>query len=397
MNNTYTLTVTQLNEYVNMLLSRDPLLRDIEVEGELSGFKRYRSGHCYFSLKDPESLIRGVIFRQEAMRLDFVPEDGMRVIVRGRVAIYAKDGQYQLYAQSIRPIGHGELYRRFMELKERLYAEGLFEEAHKKPIPYLPKCVGVATSESGAAYRDIVSVINRRFPNMPIRLVHSKVQGVDAPGEIIRAIARLDADSSVDVIIVGRGGGSIEDLWAYNDEGVARAIYACNTPVISAVGHEIDFTIADFVSDLRAPTPSAAAELAVPELDMVKQHIEASKRTMLSIVQHRIGRELHKIDEAANNVAFAKVEFYLDNENIQIDKLFRTLTDKLTHTIEKRSMSLDIKHAELMALSPSISLKRGFLLMHTNDNRPIYKSAELVSEKTAVVSFSDGEVPVSVI
>ncbi|MBR5947942.1 MAG: exodeoxyribonuclease VII large subunit, partial [Clostridia bacterium] len=246
-------SVSNLNEYVCRLLENDIRLRSLKVSGELTGFKRHSSGHLYFSLKDENALIRCVMFRSNALKLSFEPKDGMQVVLSGSVSLYVKDGQYQFYATGMRPSGEGELYKQFLELRDKLSAEGLFDR--KRPIPFLPRCVGVATSETGAAFHDIRSVISRRFPTMRILLAPVQVQGMGAAQTIIDGISLLNEVDEVDVIIVGRGGGSYEDLSCFNDEALAMAVFMSKKPVISAVGHEIDFTICDFVSDLRAPTP----------------------------------------------------------------------------------------------------------------------------------------------
>lgn len=392
----FILSVSQINEYVSTVLAQDPLLRSLSVEGELSGFRRYRSGHCYFSLKDADALIHGVLFHSDAVRLNFEPKDGMRVIVSGRIALYVRDGQYQLYANSMRPVGEGELYKRYLELKARLESEGLFDTAHKKPIPRMPSRVGVITSESGAAYRDILSVIGRRFPDMPIILQHSAVQGSEAPREIVRAIRALDAKGIADVIIVGRGGGSIEDLWAYNDEGVARAIYECNTPVISAVGHETDYTIADFVADLRAPTPSAAAELAVPVFSEIKSELDSSVWWLSHNVLSRIDRENQNISALTESGAFYKTGYRLDLEQMNVQQALNSVSDNFESSLYKLETELDACRVQLSALDPSASLKRGFILMRTPDGTPIDTRAALIESGSAVASFTDGEAKVLV-
>ena len=291
------LTVTKLNEYVSGILSNEPRLRSVRVSGEISGFKRHSSGHLYFNLKDPGAVVACVMFRSDAAKLGFEPEDGMRVTVRGSVNIYVKDGKYQLYASGMTAAGEGELYLAFLQLKEKLQAEGLF--ANERPLPAMPRCIGVATSDTGAALRDILNIIHRRFPSMNVLFAPCKVQGEGAAREIAAAVNLLQRFEKCDVIIVGRGGGSYEDLFCFNDELVARAIFASSVPVVSAVGHETDFTIADFAADLRAPTPSAAAELCCPLLEDVRyelasclssarealeDRLEANKRSILGLM-----------------------------------------------------------------------------------------------------------------
>ena len=274
------MSVSELNEYARRLLASDPLLRNLEVSGEISGYKHHYSGHRYFTLKDSGARVQCVMFRQDGMSLDFEPCDGMKVTVKASASIFVRDGSYQLYVNSMQKSGLGDLYARFEELKSKLMAEGLFDAARKREIPLLPKKIGLVTSETGAAVRDMIRVARRRNPNIGILIAPCAVQGAAAVPEIVRSIRRLNENGECDVLLVGRGGGSIEDLWAFNEEAVARAIASSRIPVISCVGHEIDFTIADFVADLRAPTPSAAAEMAVP----VYSEISDSLRPILQLV-----------------------------------------------------------------------------------------------------------------
>ena len=260
----WTLSVSELNEYVRRSLAADPMLRSVRLRGEISGLKRHSSGHMYFTLKDEGARVAAVMFRQQAMGLDFRPAEGQQVVAEGSVSLYAAAGQYQLYVERMEPEGQGDLFRRFEQLKDRLLREGLFDSSLKKPLPVYARRIGIITSPTGAVVHDIETVAARRDPTVELVLCPVNVQGAQAAGEIARAIARMDG-RGFDVLIVGRGGGSLEDLWAFNEEIVARAIYACRTPVISAVGHEVDFTIADFAADVRAATPSVAAELAVAD------------------------------------------------------------------------------------------------------------------------------------
>ncbi len=260
------LTVTQVNTYIKAILDENVHLKNIYIVGEISNFLHYfRSGHMYFTLKDENSQLKAVMFSSNASRLKFKPNDGMKVLCRGRISVYDKDGNYQLYVDDMQPDGIGTLAIAFEQLKEKLSKEGLFDEVYKKPVPKFPRKIGVATSDMGAAVEDIKNITKRRYPIAELVIVPTVVQGDSAPDDICKSIKILDCRDDIDVIIVGRGGGSLEDLWAFNTEQVARAVFECNTPIISAVGHETDYTICDFVSDLRAPTPSAAAELAVPD------------------------------------------------------------------------------------------------------------------------------------
>ena len=272
-------TVTALNTYVSGLLDKDVRLRSIDVSGEISGFKCYnKSGHLYFSVKDESSAVPCVMFRSSAERLRFAPKDGMSVVLHGSPSLYTRDGKFQFYVTSMHEAGEGELFRRFLELKSKLEAEGLF--SRKRTLPFMPKCIGIITSESGAALHDIITVARHRFPLMNFIFAHANVQGKDAPQSLIAALRLLNETKKPDVIIIGRGGGSFEDLNCFNDEGLARAIYSSEIPVVSAVGHEIDYTIADFVADCRAATPSAAAEICVPEFDSLKNMLLRQRETM---------------------------------------------------------------------------------------------------------------------
>lgn len=290
------ITISTLNAYVKTLLDRDPVLTDIALQGEIANFVHHRkSGHFYFSLRDERASVKAVMFSRNAQRLAFLPQDGMHVLVRCRVSLFERDGAFQVYVEDMFPDGLGSAQMAFEQLKHRLDQEGLFLAEHKKPLPPCPGCIGIVTSRTGAALQDILNVIGRRWPLVKLLLAPVNVQGQLASGEIARAIRRLDADGRADLIIVARGGGSREDLWVFNSEEIARAAYACRTPLISAVGHEIDYTILDFVADLRAPTPSAAAELAVPDreqalrkLDLLRQNLRGQMQTRLQVCYNRV-------------------------------------------------------------------------------------------------------------
>ncbi len=283
------LTVSQLNQYIKSLLEAEPKLESVYLRGEISNFTRhFSSGHMYFTLKDGVSAVKAVMFKSAADYLRFLPENGMSVVVQGRVSVYPRDGVYQIYVNDMQPDGVGALALAYEKLKRRLEGEGLFDAAGKKPIPEFPSRIGVITSRTGAVIQDICNVLTRRFPAVEAVLYPAQVQGASAPEQLVRAIKRADADGGCDVLIIARGGGSLEDLWCFNDEGLARAIYACKTPVISAVGHETDFTIADFVADLRAPTPTAAAELAVPDAGELRYRIAMLGASAGSAVTARI-------------------------------------------------------------------------------------------------------------
>ena len=322
------LTVQELNNYAKSLLENDARLSSVRVQGELTGFKRHTSGHLYFSLKDENALIRCVMFRSSAVSLRFSPKDGMKVILRGSVSLYVKDGQYQFYAVSMHEAGEGELYRQFLELKARLEAEGLFDR--KRPIPFLPRCVGIVTSETGAALHDIVTVIRRRFPTMRMIFAPAQVQGPSAPPSIVEAIRMLNESGRPDVLIVGRGGGSYEDLFCFNDESVARAIRASRIPVISAVGHEVDFTIADFAADLRAPTPSAAAELCVPELDALLNDIDTKREKLDLTVRNAMTAAKKQIELMKGSAALSRPAALIEQKRAALEALYADLPKNRT-------------------------------------------------------------------
>ena len=289
-------SVHELNEYIDLMLGYDPNLKDLAVEGELEAVKRHSSGHMYFTLKDEVASVNCVMFRQYVMGLRFLPKDGQRVRLVGRASLYQRDGRFQLMATGLMPKGDGSLYAAFAAYKEELKQRGWFEESEKKPIPFLPKCVGVVTSASGAAWHDVQNVIARRFPSMPVLLYPAAVQGEGAAKEIAEAIDQADREQRCDVLIVGRGGGSMEDLWAFNEPPVADAIHRCSIPIISAVGHETDVSISDFVADLRAPTPSAAAELAVPQWDALTGTLEMMGDRLKNALQNGLHRKKDRLN-----------------------------------------------------------------------------------------------------
>ena len=363
-NQTVALSVSELNEYARKLMAGDPLLRSVEVTGEISGYKHHYSGHRYFSLKDESARVQCVMFRQNALGLEFQPADGMKVTVRGSASVFVRDGSYQLYVNAMRKAGQGDLFARFEALKKKLAAEGLFDPARKREIPLLPRTIGVATSETGAAIRDIIQIARRRNPNVGIVVAPCAVQGTSAAGEIVRAIERLNRFGGCDVLLVGRGGGSMEDLWAFNEEIVARAIAASRTPIISCVGHEIDFTIADFVADLRAPTPSAAAELAVPMLADLRLNLDL----MLSRLRRALtnGQQLRrmKLEKLCAASAMARpAEALILPRRAMLDQLCRRADAALPHRLEKARARLQHAEASLRALDPEAVLERGYAIV----------------------------------
>lgn len=355
------ITVTELTSYIKGIFENDRLLTGLWVKGEISNFKKAGSGHMYFTLKDSSSCIRSVMFRTRALRLLFSPENGMAVRVRGYVSVYERDGNYQLYAEEMEPDGVGALYVAFEQLKEKLYREGLFDQARKRRIPRLPKSIGIVTSPTGAAVRDMVEIIRRRWPGARIVLTPVTVQGETAPGEVARGIRMLNALGEVDVIIVGRGGGSLEELWAFNTEEVARGIYMSSVPVISAVGHETDYTIADMVADLRAPTPSAAAELVVPVKADLARTLESYRIRMSRAMGERLGTCRLRLDKCLQSPVFRRpVEKICGTRSMAVDTLARHLTRTMGGVMTSRRGNLAGLAGRLNTLSPLATMARGY-------------------------------------
>lgn len=385
------LSVSELNEYARKLLAGDPLLRNLEVTGEISGYKHHYSGHRYFSLKDENARVQCVMFRQQAMGLDFQPEDGMRVTVRASASIFARDGSFQLYVASMRRAGQGDLYVRFEKLKRKLMAEGLFDPARKREIPAFPRIIGVATSQTGAAVRDIIQVARRRNPNVGIVVSPCAVQGAGAAEEIVRAIERLNRQGQCDVLLVGRGGGSIEDLWAFNEEIVARAIAASRIPVISCVGHEVDFTIADFVADLRAPTPSAAAELAVPQLDAMRaalngviQRLSGALGSAQQIRRLRLERAL------ATPCLSAPERALIEPRRAQLKTAADRAIAAMPAILERKRHRLNALDASLRALNPASVLDRGYAVV-TQGGHVTSSVKNVRANAPIAIRLADGE------
>ena len=363
----WTLSVSQLNEYVRRLLAGDPMLRSLRVQGEISGFKRYTSGHLYFTLKDEEACVSCVMFRSAAEALDFRPQDGQRVTIRGSASLYPQRGQYQLYVERMQREGVGELYMRFEALKRRLTAEGLFDQAIKKEIPAYPRVIGVATSRTGAVLRDIVRVARRRDPNISILLAPTSVQGAGAAGEIVHALEQLNRQGEADVILCGRGGGSIEDIWPFNEEIVARAIRASKIPVISCVGHETDFTIADFAADLRAPTPSAAAEMAVPEAAALRAAIDGLLESGAAAIERRLTLErAHLARLNASAALNMPSRLLIERRETALERLTGRMTRAAQAMPQTKRARLDGLMRALGAVNPNAVLERGYAVVRQN-------------------------------
>ena len=382
--------VTEVNELVKLLLDNEPMLQNICVRGELSNYKMYPSGHHYFSLKDQEGAIRCVMFKGSAMRLRFRPENGMKVVVTGRVTVFPRDGAYQLYCNTMTPEGVGDLAVAFEQLKAKLYAEGLFDPAHKKPLPAYPEKIAIVTSSAGAAVHDMIRILRRRYPIAKVILLPVRVQGAEAPPEIAGAIRYADKWKIGDVIITGRGGGSMEDLWAFNDERVARAIYACETPVISAVGHEPDVTISDFVADARASTPSNAAEIAVPDQVELLRWLRGAEERMEQSETARLEALRQKLDTLASKRVMTDQLAYVQDKRMALIHVQQRLGDLADGQLARKRQSFAALAASLDAMSPLKVLGRGYAMVQ-NDAGQILKSCRDVTAGERVsVTLGEG-------
>jgi len=357
------ISVSRLNAYVKMLISQDEYLSDVLVKGEISNFKHHQSGHMYFTLKDSSSAMSCVMFRHAAGTLDFRLEDGMEVIVSGYVSVYEKSGRYQLYASSMMSDGEGALYRKFEELKKKLALEGLFDEEHKKEIPYLPEKIGVVTSKTGAVIKDIINVLDRRFPLYNLELYPSHVQGKGAENEIAAGIRYFNRKKEAEVIIIARGGGSIEDLWPFNEEILARTIYESEIPVISAVGHETDFTIADFVADRRAPTPSAAAEIAVPELSQLVKSLGDARERIDNAVRKILSDLKLRLDALSARPVLSRPGEIYNLAEMSVDRLSERMVSAAGRLLERKDSSFRTFSAKLELLSPLATISRGYAVL----------------------------------
>lgn len=389
------LSVTQLNEYLKMVIEGDRVLSNVFVCGEISNFKLYSSGHAYFTLKDDAGQLKSVMFRSYFSRMAFMPEDGMRVIAHGRVSVYETNGQYQLYVDDLQPDGAGSLAMRFEQLKRKLAAEGLFDEARKRPLPPMPRRVGVITSPSGAAVHDIINVLGRRFPATEMILYPSEVQGAQAPPQLIAGVEFFSETRLVDVIILGRGGGSAEDLWAFNDEYLARAVAACSVPVISAVGHESDFTICDFVADRRAPTPSAAAEIAVPDVNEILRGLASTKVGLQNLMQKRILQERRMLNQITQSRVFTRPEQMLDNFRMRLDEREADLNHAVDQTLLQKKQSMAAVAGKLQALNPLSILARGYATV-SRDGISVTSIKQINENDTLDIRMTDGSVRATV-
>lgn len=395
LDNGYRLTVSQLNEYVNGLLKGDSLLSHVCVCGEISGFKRHSSGHLYFSIKDESALVRCVMFRQNAYSLDFYPQDGQSVLIYGSVSLYVKDGQYQLYVTAMERQGEGELYRRFMLMKTRLEAKGYFAPEHKKQIPALPGCIGVVTSPTGAVIQDIINVTRRRFPAMNILLCPVRVQGEGAAEEITQAIRTMNRINRADVLIVGRGGGSMEDLWPFNEEIVARAIYESRIPIVSAVGHETDFSIADFTADMRAPTPSAAAELCVPEYSRLYDDVISAQSYIREYCHREMDALRRQLSGIGDSAAFSAARHRIELMSGEIASRREYMSAAIRGEMANAVHSVEKQQSRLAALSPEAVLERGYGMVQQGETF-VGTVQELEQGKQALLIMKDGRADITI-
>lgn len=386
------LSIAQLNEYIRGRMDADPLLAQVAVRGEISNYKMYPSGHHYFTLKDESSALKCVMFKGNAMRLRFRPENGMKVIAMGKVSVFPRDGAYQLYCTAMAMDGVGDLYAAFEQLKRKLETQGLFDPAHKKPLPRYPGVIGIVTSSAGAAVHDMLRILRKRYPLSQVRLLPVRVQGAEAPGEIAAAIRYANYWKLADLLIVGRGGGSIEDLWAFNDERVAYAIYESQIPVISAVGHEPDVTISDFVADLRAATPSNAAELAVPDQDGLRQSLDSMTTVMVASFSRQLRSAQKHLDVLSGSPALKSPDGYLQQREKGLELLKNRLVAAQNQNLTQKNQQYIAAVSKLDAMSPLKVLSRGYA-MAQNQGGEVLRSVKQVEPGDQIaIRVSDGRI-----
>ncbi|MBQ3414909.1 MAG: exodeoxyribonuclease VII large subunit [Clostridia bacterium] len=389
-------TVTSLNNYIKEKIAEDEYLNNVLVKGEISNFKNHYTGHLYFTLKDENSLIKCIMFKSYAQKLNFLPKDGMKVMVFGTVSVFERDGVYQIYVKAMEEEGIGDLYAKYQKLKAKLEEEGLFDESTKRKIPKMPETIGVLTSQTGAVIRDIINVSTRRNPNVHIKLYPIPVQGEGAAEKIVHGINFMNEKVGADVLIIARGGGSLEDLWPFNEEIVARAIYNSAIPVISAVGHETDFTIADFVADLRAPTPSAAAELAVPDMIEIKEKILSNEKRLKNSLLKKVEYSRLRFEKVMTNRVFKEPTRNINDNYLRVDSFVK----KLENIVKQRQYQSQIKYKELNskldALSPLKTLSRGYSIVE-KDNKIVKSKKEIKQGEEVTLKFKDGDCKAKVI
>lgn len=389
------LTVSQVNSHIAALIGSDPRLADIGIKGEISNFKDHYSGHMYFTLKDEKCTIKCVMFRGQNRYLKFSPENGMGVLARGYISVFERDGQYQLYVEQMEPDGIGSLYEAFIKQKERLMKEGLFDGEHKLPLPFLPGSIGIVTSKTGSVIRDIINVAKRRYPNVNIKLIPAQVQGERAALSVAAGIRKFNELNNVDVIIVARGGGSIEDLWPFNEEIVARAAFESRIPVVSAVGHETDFTIIDFVADLRAPTPSAGAELVVPVKRELQVHLEGLKNRAIMGLGNNLRHKRAVFTALRDSFVLKQPYNRVNQERLRVDNLTRNLNYFIKAVLSGKREKLSSLGVKLAALNPREVLKRGYSIVTIND-RILRNTSDAKMGDRALINVTDGIVETSV-
>ena len=390
------LSITQLNEYIRGRMDEDPMLNSVAVRGEISNYKMYPSGHHYFTLKDEGAALKCVMFKGNALRLRFRPENGMKVIAMGKVSVFPRDGAYQLYCTAMAMDGVGDLYAAFEQLKKKLTAQGLFDSAHKKPLPKYPGTIGIITSSAGAAVHDMLRILNKRYPLSKVRLLPVRVQGAEAPGEIAAAIGYANYYQLADLLIVGRGGGSMEDLWAFNDERVAWAIYQSEIPVISAVGHEPDVTISDYVADLRAATPSNAAELAVPDQDALRMTLDSMNAAMAVALNRQIKSARQHLNVLAKSPALQSPDGYIQQRQKSLELLTNRLVSAQTNQINRKHQQYIALTAKLDAMSPLKVLTRGYAMAQTQGGEVLKSVSQVERGERITVSLSDGNLSATV-
>lgn len=390
------LSITQVNEYIRVQMDRDTLLNNVAVRGEISNYKMYPSGHHYFTLKDEGAALKCVMFKGNALRLRFRPDNGMKVIAMGKISVFPRDGAYQLYCSAMAMDGVGDLHAAFEQLKAKLAAQGLFDPAHKKPIPKFPGTIGIVTSEAGAALHDMLRILKKRYPLSQVRLLPVRVQGVEAPGEIAAAIGYANHFHLADLLIVGRGGGSIEDLWAFNDERVAHAIYQSEIPVISAVGHEPDVTISDYVADLRAATPSNAAELAVPDQDSLRQALDSMSSAMAAALNRQLISARRHLNVLSSSPALRSPTGYLDQKRQNLERISERILSAQTRMIDRKKQGFIGLTAKLDAMSPMKVLTRGYAMTQTDRGEVVRSVHQTTVGDSLRISLSDGEIHATV-
>ena len=388
--------VSEVNDYIKTIMDGDGLLSGLTIRGEISNYKVYPSGHHYFSLKDAGGAIRCVMFRGSAAALRFRPENGMKVLASGRVSVFPRDGAYQLYCQRLTPEGVGDLYVAFEQLKKKLQAEGLFDPSHKKPLPPFPQRIAIVTSAAGAAIHDMLRILGKRYPLAKVILLPVRVQGVEAPAEIAGAIRYVNRFQLADLIITGRGGGSMEDLWAFNDERVARMIYLSQIPVISAVGHEPDVTISDFVADLRAATPSNAAELAVPEQGELRERIAALRLRLAQAEERRLKLIRQQVEKLQSARVLQNPKNYLEDRRLLLDFQQNKLTAAMRQLVLKKQQDIVARRTALEAMSPLKVLSRGYAMTRDSAGRVVTDAAALKPGEIITVALRNGEVDAAV-